>query len=267
MTRLLPLLLFLCLNVAKAQTNGLIADDEAYDQAPLIEKDSTRGSDLRIAVDMRNYCPTAGDQGDLPSCVAWALANALTMQEARQQQQTDLAEIDKMRFSVSYIYNQIKHNGDCYLGATFSKGLELLKTKGDCRAEVLGYSLDCNPMPKAVHHSKAAPFRIKNYKRLFTSTSTMDERIDRILEKLNDNIPVVVGLGVPSNFRENIPAVGAPWPVDELHAVVVVGFVDIGAGKFILLNSYGQSWGQKGFFEMDFDTLGKVVRYAYVMEL
>ena len=256
-------LLLLCTPLLLAQKSGLILDDQAYEQTPLVEKPDERGN-LRTKVDLRPYCPKPGDQGGLPSCVAWTLANALTIKKTIKQRQKDPEEIEKMRYSVSYIYNQIAYQGDCEGGATFTDGFELLRTRGDCPATSLTYSLDCNPNPEIQHHTEAFPHRIQEHRRLFSLDADKDEKIDNILDELNRFRPVLVGVNIPLDFRFNIPQPKAEWSAAEGHAMVVVGYNEY-SKTFILMNSYGTDWGEGGFFEMDWDTLGEQVLYGYVM--
>ncbi|MCO6488478.1 MAG: C1 family peptidase [Phaeodactylibacter sp.] len=246
----------------RAMGQGVILDDEAYEQTPLVEKAPDRGR-IPTAVDLRLYCPLPGDQGGLPSCAAWSLANAMTIQKAFAEEKTDPGEIEKMRFSVAYIYNQV---GDCYRGATFPDCLELLQQKGDCPAALLPYSQDCAPIPESRHHARARANRIKGYRKVFSLSANMDEKIENILDEVGSYRPVIVVCKVPHNFRNNIPNVRAPWPTEELHAMVVAGYNEY-AETFILMNSYGPGWGDQGFFEMDWETLGKAARYGYVLEM
>lgn len=262
----LTLLFIVAAASANGQRNGLILDDEAYETVPLTEPLSSeeRGG-LPKVVDLKPYCLTPGDQGRLPSCVAWSLANALTIQKAKKQGFSK-RQADQMRFSVAYIYNQINHKGLCDMGATFTAGLNLLKNKGICPAAMLPYDEDCNPVPTRQHHQQAKAHRINGYRRLFAKSASKDAKINRILEELAGGRPVVIGMKVPYNFRENIPAAFSPWPVKDWHAMVVVGYNDP-YNSFTLMNSYGPGWGDGGFFRMDWDTLGEVVWYGYVLGL
>ena len=142
----------------------------------------------------------------------------------------------------------------------------MLKKRGDCPAHLLGYSLDCNPTPQDNHHSKAYPNRIKTYQKVFEQNSDASDKIDALLDELNKYKPVIIGLGVPIDFRTNIPAPYTQWASDGGHGMLVVGYNDY-KKTFIIMNSYGTSWGDNGFFEMDYDTLGEQAWYGYVISL
>jgi C1A family cysteine protease len=264
-----PLMLFVLVLaiplLAQAQKNGLILDDEAYEAAVLMDKDSTRGKIPRT-INLRKYCPIPGDQQDLPSCVAWALANAMTLQKARADKVSDAQMINERKFSVAYIYNQIKYKGDCDLGASFAAGIKLLKTKGNCPENLLPYSTNCNPTPNQSHHQKAYPNRIAGYRKVFSGGASKDEKIDNILDALAAKRPVLIGMKVPYDFRSRIPPLRSAWKAEDPHAMLIVGYSEI-TETFLIMNSYGSNWGDNGFFRMDWDTLGEQVRYAYVLSL
>lgn len=258
------LLLFLfSTQLLDAQPYGLILDDDAYEETPLVEKSPDRGSGP-IFVDLRPYCPVPGDQGNLPSCVAWSLANGLTIQYALAQRVAGQNTIEKKRFSVAYIYNQIIPEGNCQQGANYKDGLELLLNQGACPADMLSYSQDCNPHPGPIHHAQALPNRIRGYRRVFDIGDTPTEKVQRILDELARNRPVLIAIRVPDQFRKIIPGPNDPWPGKHPHAMLVVGYHEL-LNKFILMNSYGPEWGQDGYFEMSFTTLGEQVRYGYIL--
>lgn len=268
MKPILLVILMLVTSSALAQSNGLILDDEAYKQAILADTitDSTRGGGLPDEVDLRRYCPIAGDQGDLPSCVAWSLANALTIHQAKKQGITNQEAIHQIRFSVAYIYNQINYKGLCDMGATMTSGLNLLKEKGDCPAYALPYTEQCIPKPNSQHNKKAEKYKIKGKRKLFSQSASVDTKINRILDELSVGHPVVIAMNVPYNFRSYIPAPYTPWPGDEPHAMLVVGYNDQ-YNFFTVMNSYGPHWGDDGFFHLDWNTLGQQVIYGYVLIL
>lgn len=246
-----------------AQQNGLILDDAAYEAVEMVKKPAVRGK-IPTKIDLRPHCPVPGDQGDLPSCVAWTLANTLTIQEAIHQDKTTIEEIEALQYSVAYIYNQITPNGDCYSGARFNDALELLKTRGDCPEQSLSYSQDCNPRPRKKHHLEAFPNRISGYKKIFSSSADADTKIDNALDELAQNRPVIIAMKVPYTFRNQLPKIGEEWRAEDPHAMVVVGYNEY-TENFIIMNSYGPEWGDSGFFQIDFETFGKHVRYGFVL--
>lgn len=247
--------------------NGLILDDEGYEQVPLRPFPDERGLDLPGVVSLRSFAPTAGDQGDYYSCAAWALANALTISKARKYGLEDRREIDIVRHSPAYIYNQGKEGDGCQVGMKFNDGLDLMQTMGDCLEADFSYEqYFCDQQPRQIHHNQAANYRIEGFERIMTSNYHNEKKIDAIRESLFNGLPVVVGMEVPLNFREAEP--GRLYWSDgiEHHAMVIVGYNDWNY-TFEILNSYGTEWGDNGFFKMDYDVMARRLIYGYVLHL
>ncbi len=251
---------------AQEEYNGLILEDENFDTLPLSPFQSERGT-LPLLMDLKPFCPAAGDQGQQPSCVAWTIANALTVIRAVKAAERSTQGKQAMAHSVAYIYNQIKHQGDCLKGATFSAGLSLLKTRGDCLAKDLAYDqTQCHELPSSVHHQQAAKYRIANYYKLFDKTSTTDEKVSTILTAIANQQPVILGLKVPFGLRRRVPRNAEEWKPETHHAMLAVGYNDL-TETITLMNSYGPNWGKEGFCEIDYHSLGTNVVYAYVIEI
>jgi hypothetical protein len=80
--------------------------------------------------------------------------------------------------------------------------------------------------------------------------STGGERIRMVRDALAHMYPVVIGTDVGDNWQnyQSGETLGiCPAPTDK-HATVLVGDI---AGKFIGENSWGQSWGNSGFYVLD----------------
>lgn len=270
MNKVLAVLILICIGyspgVTQEEYNGLILEDENFDTVALSSVQNERGS-LPLLMDLRPFCPAAGDQGQQPSCVAWTIANALTITRAVKMEVKSTQRKQEMAHSVAYIYNQIKHQGDCLKGATFSAGLSLLKTKGDCLAKNLAYDqTQCHELPKRIHHQQAAKYRIANYYKLFDKTSTPDRKVSAILSAIANKQAVILGLKVPFGLRRRVPQNAEEWRPETHHAMLAVGYNDL-TETITLMNSYGPDWGKEGFCEIDYHSLGANVVYAYVIEL
>ena len=254
-----------------AQPAGLILEDSTYQSMPFSEEYESleeRGA-LPVRKSLRRFCPTPGNQGNINSCVGWALANALTITRAIRETEVNKDLIDQMAHSASYIYNQVKASEDCEKGALLSEGLSLLKRRGDCLALSFPNSPDsCHESPGENHHRQAAQYAISRYSRLFKRPDHLETKIDVIRSMLANDKPVVIGMFVPSNFKEVAYYPNLNW-TGELnigHALVIVGYDDV-EEKFEILNSYGANWGDRGFFKLGYYTLAKVVIYGYEMEV
>ena len=260
------------LSAQDGSPNGLLWDDEQYQQSAMMKYYplSERGGDIPSKRDLRPYCPTPQDQGDIASCVGYALAHALTIAKAiRKEWKDQPATIDRHAHSASFIYNQVKLDGRCKSGAYLSAGLRLLKQQGDCLLQDFGNTPhSCQPAPQPGHKQKASAYRIYGYKRMFDPNDSNKKKLDQIRVALANWQPAVIGMHVPYNLK-TAPLGQLDWKPsasDAGHALVVVGY-DEEKREFELLNSYGPGWGDGGFFKLPYDVVASRVRYGYCMDL
>lgn len=249
--------------------NGVILDDDAYQDTPLFQTPDERSDcSRRSKLSLRPYSPTPGDQALLPSCSGWALANALTIQKAVNAGIKDRTSIDRMSHSVSYVYNQV-YERNCYKGAIIKRGLELLVERGDCLASSFSYSEDnCQYLPQSDHHREAARYRIAGFSKLFNLEDKLAEKIDAILCAIALGKPVIVVMAIPSNFRQSPPSSLAKWTAapNAYHSMVITGYNQLN-NTFELMNSYGPDWNDEGFWTNNFFEVARHIKYAYVMKL
>ena len=257
-------MLFLCISLWSQDTpNGLIFDDAAFEDMALIPSEKVRGGTLPWSVSLKPYTPTPGDQGFKASCVGWAMANTLTMERMIRSGITDRPSIDQSQHSPEYIYNQIKNGPDCDALSRLNPGFQLLANQGVCLAsEFVDYSTNCSAMPDDQQRRAASKFRTVGQVRIFNLSDPADIKIESVQAVLADNHPVFVAMRVPADMR---------WrPVHELnwtratagHCMVIVGY-DEDTETFEIMNSYGESWGDNGFFRISYDDFSHAVCYAF----
>ncbi len=272
---------------------GLNLDPELAETIPQkANSDSLSFTQLPAKVDMTKYVPHIIDQGGYDTCVPVSTAYYMrTILEAIGKNITDRDKIDELRYSPSYLYNEILPDSvrnDCEGGTYFEDALEVLKTKGVLRFADQDYSDLCKPNKDlAVPESS----RIADYVRLF---SLIDDNYKVLSTKkaLSENTPVVVGLQTTINIDELdvltwlwhkiISFLGfedpefALWKPNDNdlqggHAVCLVGYDNdkFGKGAFKAVNSRGYYWGDDGFFWIlysDYERLAKQAFQAYLLE-
>ena len=94
----------------------------------------------------------------------------------------------------------------------------------------------------------------------------MNNKVSAILSAIADKQPVVLGLKVPFGLRRRVPQNAEGWRPETHHAMLAVGYNDL-TETITLMNSYGTGWGKEGFCEIDYQSLGANVVYAYVIEI
>jgi Papain family cysteine protease len=214
------------------------------------------GKDLASTVDLSNKFPTPSSQGKQNSCVAWALGYALKGYQEK-------VETDKiLRFSPSFIYNQINNGRDG--GVPIIEALNLLSQQGICTLDAMPYNEnDYLTKPNEEQKSRAKKYKIDYWRRVNV------QDIKEVKAQINAGYPVIIAVKVDDGLNNIKSSNGASiWKnsfgkSDGGHAMLAVGYDDaINAFKFI--NSWGTNWGDNGYGWIDYELFPKVVYEAYV---
>lgn len=197
-------------------------------------------------VDLRAQCPPVFDQGQLGSCTANALAGAM-----------GFIHKTASAFSRLFIYyNERSLEGTVRsdAGAMIRDGIKTLNKQGVCAESEWPYNIvKFRSKPTKKCYSDAEAATISSYQRL----QTMDD----MLQCLAGGSPFVFGFTVYDSFESaevaktgvlNMPTSGEK-PLGG-HAVMAVGY-DLPSRRFIVRNSWGDQWGQAGYFTIPFDYL------------
>jgi C1A family cysteine protease len=199
-------------------------------------------------VDLRIYCSAVEDQGRLGSCTAQALCGNLEFLDNKPDQKYQ----DVSRLFIYYNERALEGSTDYDAGASLRDGIKSLKNDGVCSEALWPYDTKrFAQKPPQRCYTEAKKHTITSYHRI----STLSE----MLACLAEGYPFVFGFTVYESFQSaqvarsgvaNMPqkkerAVGG-------HAVMAVGF-DKTAKRLIVRNSWGTSWGQKGYFTLPFE--------------
>jgi C1A family cysteine protease len=188
---------------------------------------------LPEVVDYRDKMMPVRDQGNQGSCAAMAGAAMKEYQEL-----VDIGLIEYM--SPQFIYN---NREDLKEEGMFMRDLmEILKEKGDCTERHFPYGTQSKP--EIDDYVEASKYKTLNYASINT--------IDDLKTALYTNGPCIIALPV-YNYTERM---WFQYPGEELlggHALCVVGY---NRGGFIIRNSWGESWGDKGYCTMSYADFG-----------
>lgn len=201
-------------------------------------------------VDLRHDCPSVADQSTLGSCTANALAGA--MEFMRDKTATDYTPYS--RLFIYYNEREIEGNINDDSGAMIRTGVKTLAKFGVCPESVWPYDISkFTDKPDAESFEAAGFAKITSYFRLTT--------LDDMLRCLADGFPFVFGFNVYGSFESeevatsgisNMPILGET--MQGGHAVCAVGY-DLTTRRFLVRNSWGDTWGQKGYFTIPFEYL------------
>ena len=205
-------------------------------------------------VDLRRQCPPVFDQGSLGSCTANAIAAALEFDQMKQQL-TDVF----MPSRLFIYYNERVMEGTVRedAGAMIRDGVKSVAKQGAAHEKLWPYVL--------------TKFRTKPGKPVYADArkheAVLYQRVTQDVQQMRGCLaagyPFVFGFSVYESFESDAVAksgrVPMPKPKEKMmggHAVLAVGY-DHGAKRFIVRNSWGPSWGQKGYF---------TIPYAYLLD-
>lgn len=215
---------------------------------------------LPMAVDLRSQMPPVVDQAAAGSCTANALAGALGFLES-QALRNKIASPEEFNpstfvpFSRLFIYyNERLLEGDPSEdnGAQIRDGIKILAQYGGCDEAIWPYDLkNLFVKPTDSCYKEACQHKISSYYRLNADVSELKHA-------LANGYPVVFGFTVYSSFESSEVATTGVMPVPQPyenveggHAVLMVGYDDQ-KQSFIVRNSWGTSWGDKGYFYMPY---------------
>lgn len=205
---------------------------------------------LPAKVDLRPLCSKIEDQGALGSCTANALAGALEFLECKNK----VSFKDFSRLFIYYNERVLEHSVNSDSGAMLRDGIKTLAKQGACSEKSWPYDISkFKSKPGPACYKEALEHQITSYHRILT--------LDQMRTCLAEGFPFVFGFGVYESFESQDVSrtgiVNMPKKGEQMlggHAVMAVGY-DHPKQRFIVRNSWGTDWGQKGYFTMPYKYL------------
>ncbi len=209
-------------------------------------------SNLPRQVDLREYCSPVEDQGQIGSCTANAVVGAMEY----QQRKAGKPAVDLSRMFVYFNARRMAGTQNDDSGARISQGLAAFLAFGAPPEDTWPYDPNLiAKVPEEKVYGKALENVPNEYARV--------EGLDNVKASLAQGYPVVFAASLPERFWDDARATGrAPTPTKEeidavhtefgTHAMLLVGYDD-NAGEMLIRNSWGQDWGEKGYFRLGTD--------------
>lgn len=200
------------------------------------------------SLDLRSHFPVVRDQGSEGSCTAHAWSAALDYQREAIGRPTSM-------FSRRFIYyweRALEGTINEDAGAQLRSGAKVLAKYGAPEELLWPYvTQNFATAPSDDATSAALRNRIGKYQRVRCDIKT-------IQLMLAQRYCVVVGLAIFESFESAVVARSGVLHLPKFsearlgrHAVVIVGYTNM--QRFIVRNSWGESWGQSGYFTVPFD--------------
>ena len=201
--------------------------------------------------DLRRHCPPVYNQGALGSCTANAIAAAIEFERMKQK----LSIFVPSRLFIYYNERVMEGTVNQDAGAQIRDGIKSVATLGAPPETDWAYEINKfadKPPQKAYDDAKQD---------LVSVYSRVAQNLIQMQGCLAEGYPFVFGFTVYDSFESSGVAqsgiVPMPSPGEGVqggHCVVAVGYDDE-SRTFIVRNSWGTTWGQKGYCTMPYEYL------------
>jgi C1A family cysteine protease len=209
---------------------------------------------LPSSADLRPQCPPVYDQGELGSCTGNAIAGAIQFERLRQKLPS--SEFTPSRLFIYYNERVIEHTVSSDSGAQIRDGIKTVVQQGACFEDS-----PQNAWPYDIAKF-ATPPDPGCYQIARTDEVASYARVAQIANQMKGclaaGFPFVFGFTVYQSFESpavtKTGTVPMPSPSEQVvggHAVMAVGYDDT-QQRFIVRNSWGPAWGQKGYCTMPY---------------
>ena len=211
-------------------------------------------NELPSNVDLRKNCPDVYNQGTLGSCTANAIAGAFEYDQMKEKNNGQSIEVfHPSRLFIYYCEREMENSVSYDSGAMIRDGIKVINKLGCCDEKYWPYDIsqftvkpDDNAYEQASKHKSIKYFRLHQYEKSLKACLTA-------------GFPFVFGFTVFSSFEtEEVAKTGIMTMPKENekqlggHAVCCVGYDDE-QRCFIVRNSWGEEWGDNGYFYMPYE--------------
>jgi hypothetical protein len=243
-------------------SNSLISmcRDRVYPGISVIDTSEVYTSATRLLpLAVRLEMPLPGDQGMQRSCGAWATVYGAGNYYVHLR--TGKPYSDTGNLSPAFIYNQLSKGTR---GITsLLDNLNLFKTEGACSLKTMPYNAkDCSAQPDGIQRCSAKNYKIKGWEKIDPYNLTL------LKGAVSQKNPVIFSIVIDEGFDK----ITAPFTwkercgrLEQTHTMVIAGYDDR-RNAFLVMNSWGNKWGDKGFVWIDYQFfLENVLPDGYIL--
>ncbi len=202
------------------------------------------------SIDLRAHCSAIDDQGQIGSCTGHGIAAAIEYLNIKAGKPLEIS-----RLFVYYYERLIEGTINSDSGAQIRDGIKATYTYGAPNEALWPYNVakfKTKPTLSAIND--AAKRKVTLYERAADFNACIDA--------LANGFPVVIGFSVYSSFESDAVAKTGVMPYPNIkteqalggHCVLIVGY-DNTSQRFIVRNSWGSGWGDKGYFTMPYQVI------------
>jgi C1A family cysteine protease len=202
-------------------------------------------------VDLRSQMPPVYDQGQLGSCTANAIAAAFEFDQLQEKQ----PDFMPSRLFIYYNERAIEGTVETDSGAMIRDGIKSVAKLGVCDEGQWPYDItEFTRKPPSAAYTAASGHQATVYRRVLAT-------LHQLQGCLASGYPFVFGVSVYESFMSDAVAETGEVPLPSRgekllggHALLAVGY-DNDLQRFVVRNSWGDSWGMNGYCTMPYGYL------------
>jgi C1A family cysteine protease len=205
--------------------------------------------ELPPKVDLRDICPPVFDQLSLGSCTANAILAAYACISKKHNQPTEALSRLFLYYNERVIEDTVAYDS----GAQIRTGIKCLSKHGCCHEEAWPYDINrFIESPPDSCYKQGSDHQVLEYSRLQRSALSLKHN-------LSQGYPFVFGFMVYDSIEKPEVAktgiIQMPRNTEQPmggHAVMCAGYDDA-SGHYLILNSWGPGWGDKGYCYLPYE--------------
>lgn len=266
--------LFWMCNFLAIKGQGLLVDSASYHKLPKWEasEQGFTNTSLPSSVSYKKFTPFVGNQGQVSTCVGWAVAHGhLTTQQNLEMGITNSYQRSWRAMDPHFVYAFIRDRTDqwCEKGTSMVDAMNVLSTFG-CKPRFWEPILFCNSIEVGdeLVLAEASSYKIGKWYAL-----RMDEPIVSVKQALVSKYIVSVGMMLTESFQNGSTVKSGKWSpqygerIIGAHAMCVIGYDDYKyGGAFQILNSYGTNFGEEGYLWVTYADFAKAIGQAFIFD-
>jgi len=202
-------------------------------------------------IDLRDNCPDIYNQGNLGSCTANGIAFAYQYVQIKQKIPNFVPSRLFIYYNERYMEGTVNYDS----GANIRDGIKSINKQGICDEKEWVYDISKftdKPTNQCYIDAK---------KNLSVKYKQIPQNIEQFKLALTEGFPIVFGFSVYESFESEIVSKTGIVPIPKLdekllggHCVCIVGFIE-DKSQFIVRNSWGKNWGDKGYCYFPYEYL------------
>lgn len=209
------------------------------------------GKTLPSKISLRDKAPSVLDQGNLGACVPNSLANVVKYHLSKDSVSGE--KFVPSRLAIYFDGRTLENTVNSDSGLTVADGCKVIHQMGVCAEHEWIYDIS------KFTQDPPLEARVNATHRKATKYMKVPQNLDQIKGALTLELPVTIGISVYDSFESDAVAktgtVPVPGPQEANlggHCVTIWGCDDT-TKLFTLQNSWGEDWGDKGFFTLPYE--------------